>query len=255
MFPVLDIFLEYWIEHVTFGLLYVMFTFPTRIFYRGVPGMQLVVIVVFGAVDQPLAACMLIVYFLEIYIKMVGLQVWHEGRHSFIVLHLFVHNNKLEKIQERSLRILQDIYELSNEELLNRNGSSTLLLHSIKLLLLEAYKSFHDSNADCLHNIFKFNYTCHERRPVKLIQPKTRTTPYGLRSFSYLGSQLWNDIVNSARGIANCDFDDLMDLLKHWECSRKNEGSHMYDIYYFECVIVLPLISLNFTFSYSLDHL
>ena len=24
-------------EHVTFGLLYVMFTFPTRIFYRGVP--------------------------------------------------------------------------------------------------------------------------------------------------------------------------------------------------------------------------
>ena len=31
-------FLEYWIEHVSFGLLYVMFTFPTRIFYRGVPG-------------------------------------------------------------------------------------------------------------------------------------------------------------------------------------------------------------------------
>ena len=30
--------LEYWIEPVTFGLLYVVFTFPTRIFYRGVPG-------------------------------------------------------------------------------------------------------------------------------------------------------------------------------------------------------------------------
>ena len=37
MFPALDILLEYWIEHVTFGLLYVMFTFPARIFYRGVP--------------------------------------------------------------------------------------------------------------------------------------------------------------------------------------------------------------------------
>ena len=34
----LDIFLVYWIEHVTFGLLYVMFTFPTRVFYRGIPG-------------------------------------------------------------------------------------------------------------------------------------------------------------------------------------------------------------------------
>ena len=31
MFPPLDILLEYWIEHVTFGFLYVMFTFSTRI--------------------------------------------------------------------------------------------------------------------------------------------------------------------------------------------------------------------------------
>ena len=38
MFVSLDNLLEYWIEHVSFGLLYVMFTFPTRIFYRGVQG-------------------------------------------------------------------------------------------------------------------------------------------------------------------------------------------------------------------------
>ena len=38
MFQPLDIRLEYWIEHVAFGLLFVMFTFPTRIFYKGVPG-------------------------------------------------------------------------------------------------------------------------------------------------------------------------------------------------------------------------
>ena len=38
MFSPLDFLLEYWIEHVTLGLLYVVFTFPSRIFYRGVPG-------------------------------------------------------------------------------------------------------------------------------------------------------------------------------------------------------------------------
>ena len=38
MFLPLYILLEYWIEHVTIGLLYVMLTFPTRMFYRGVPG-------------------------------------------------------------------------------------------------------------------------------------------------------------------------------------------------------------------------
>ena len=38
MFLPLDILLEYWIEHVSFELLYAMFTFSTRIFCRGVPG-------------------------------------------------------------------------------------------------------------------------------------------------------------------------------------------------------------------------
>ena len=38
MFPTLDILLEYWIEHVAFGIHYGMFTFHTRISYMGVPG-------------------------------------------------------------------------------------------------------------------------------------------------------------------------------------------------------------------------
>ena len=37
--PSVGILLENLIEHVTFGLLYIMFTFLTRIFYRGVAGM------------------------------------------------------------------------------------------------------------------------------------------------------------------------------------------------------------------------
>ena len=88
-------------------------------------------------------------------------------------------NNKLEKIQDRSLRILHDTYELSNEELLNKNGSYTLLLHRLKLLVMETHKSFHCINANCLHGVFKFNSTSHERRSDKLIQPKRRTTSKG----------------------------------------------------------------------------
>ena len=51
MFLPLDILLEYWIERVTFGLLYVMFTFPTRIFNWEFQALQLIVLVAFGAVD------------------------------------------------------------------------------------------------------------------------------------------------------------------------------------------------------------
>ena len=152
--------------------------------------------------------------------------------------------NKLEKIWERSLRILQDTYEQSYEEILNRNGStgmilglhsanekrrykvtpsligwaqtynhpwsSTLLIHKLKLLLLETYKSFHGIIANKT-----FSNSTVRRRSVKLIQPKRRTTSNGLQSFWYLRSKLWNDIINSDAGMANCDFDNWMGFLKH----------------------------------------
>ena len=38
MFLPLDIFFEYWIEHVTLGLIYAMFRCSVRIFYGVVPG-------------------------------------------------------------------------------------------------------------------------------------------------------------------------------------------------------------------------
>ena len=49
------------IEDVTFGLLYIMLRFSIR----NVQALPLIVFVVFGAVDYPLASCML-VHFLEI---------------------------------------------------------------------------------------------------------------------------------------------------------------------------------------------
>ena len=78
-------------------------------------------------------------------------------------------NNKLEKIQEWSLRILDDTYELSYDELLEKNGSSTLLLHKLKLLRLLKIQIFPCHECKLLHNVSKFNCTSHRRRSVKLV--------------------------------------------------------------------------------------
>ena len=47
----LDILFEHWIECVTFELLYVMFRFSTRVFYRGVQVLQLIVLAVLDPRD------------------------------------------------------------------------------------------------------------------------------------------------------------------------------------------------------------
>ena len=51
MFPPLDTLIEYWIEYATFGRLYVMFTFPTRMLTGQFQALQLIVPAVFGAMD------------------------------------------------------------------------------------------------------------------------------------------------------------------------------------------------------------
>ena len=44
-----------------------------------------------------------------------------------------------------------------------------------------------------------------------------RTTTHGLRSFSYLGAKLWNDLVNSDPAISYFDFNELVSFLKCWD--------------------------------------
>ena len=67
-------------------------------------------------------------------------------------------------------------------------------------------------NAECLHDLFEVNKTTNETRSHKIIQPKRKTTSNGLRTFSYLGSKLWNDPVNLEPAIANIEFDELIEL-------------------------------------------
>ena len=116
-------------------------------------------------------------------------------------------NNKLEKIQERSLRILFNYYESDVHGLLDSIGGQTLALRRLKYMLLEVYKCIKKVNAPCLHNLVNVNTITYQLRTSKLEQPLRRTTRYGLRTFSYVGSHLRNFVLNDYSDIAQIDFD------------------------------------------------
>ena len=79
-----------------------------------------------------------------------------------------VNNNKLEKIQERSLRILFSDYESDVHDLLDSIGGQTLALRRLKFMLLEVYKCIKKVNAPCLHNLFNTNTIPYQLRTSKL---------------------------------------------------------------------------------------
>ena len=128
-----------------------------------------------------------------------------------------VNNNKLEKIQERSLRILFSDYESDVHDLLNSIGGQTLALRRLKFMLLEVYKCIKKVNAPCLHNLFNTNTIPYQLRTSKLEQPLRRTTRYGLRTFSYVGSHLWNSVSNDHSDTAHIDFNEFRAFLNTWK--------------------------------------
>ena len=112
-------------------------------------------------------------------------------------------NNKLEQIQERSLRTLLSDTRSDYESLLDTFGTIPLLTSRLKYMTLEAVRSVRQYNAACLHDMFHVNEVPYEMRWNKIIQPKMKTTTHGLRSFSYLGAKLLNDLLKEIPDV--CD--------------------------------------------------
>ena len=54
-------------------------------------------------------------------------------------------------------------------------------------------------------------------RTPKLEQPIRRTTNYGLRTFSYLGSKMWNESVSDFNHTCDTDIFELRNFIKQWE--------------------------------------
>ena len=126
-------------------------------------------------------------------------------------------NNKLETILERWLRILFNDFESDVHELLDSIGGQTLALRRLKYMLLGVYKCIQKVNAHCLHNLVNSNTIPYQLRTSKLEQPLHRTTRYGLRTFSYVGSHLWNFVLNDYSDIAEIDFGDFKAFLSAWK--------------------------------------
>ena len=57
-----------------------------------------------------------------------------------------------------------------------------------------------------MNNLFEVKQYYHcLRYGTRLFQPKVRTTTYGLRTISYLGAKLWNDIPVHMKNIHHMD--------------------------------------------------
>ena len=128
-----------------------------------------------------------------------------------------MNNSKIEKIQERALRIVYSDYESDYKTLLSIFGTDTMLLSRLKIMILEVFKSLKGINPGYLHDIFYIKEQPYSLRdPLRLVQNKKNSTTFGLRSFGYLGSKMWNDLPPQFKDLEDTDISHFKCLLKQW---------------------------------------
>ena len=109
------------------------------------------------------------------------------------------YNNKINKLQERALRLVYDEYESSFDDLLNKNKSFSIHHQNIQKLVMEVYKSLNKSSPD---NYFDSLFTLKQRQdPLQndLLVPSVKTVTKGKDSAKYLGAVIWNSIPSAIR--------------------------------------------------------
>ena len=129
-----------------------------------------------------------------------------------------VNNDKLEKIQERSLRILSNDYDSSYDELLLQFSTTSLHVSRLKHILTEVFKTIKGLNPECFESLFEIKHTDYSMRNNYILnQPKRNTTTFGLRSISYVGAKLWNELPHHRLDFIDMSVSEFKRYLVSWE--------------------------------------
>ena len=105
---------------------------------------------------------------------------------------------KIEKIQERALRILYNNFSSDLESILNKSGKSTVEVKRLRTLALEVPKTLNNMNLQYMTEIFhKTAFTTH--RPLNLGVNENHTTKYRNKGLICLGAHIWNSLPNQIK--------------------------------------------------------
>ena len=134
--------------------------------------------------------------------------IWHFGTMTSA--------RKIEKIYERSLRLVTKDYISNYEELLTKTNCNTLVLSRLKCLALHMYKCYNDHVPAYVNVFSKRNsqYDLRDELQYNLYRFKTKT--YGYRTIKYAGAKLWNSLPVKFK--RSKDLNEFKNCLTSWNC-------------------------------------
>ena len=109
-------------------------------------------------------------------------------------------NNRINHLQERSLRIVYNDYSSTFEILLSRDNSVTVHHRNIRLLAIELFKVKNDLSNPIMSELFDLRDIGYNfRSQTDFMLKKINTSNYGLKSLKYFAPKIWNIVPSTIR--------------------------------------------------------
>ena len=107
---------------------------------------------------------------------------------------------KVEKIQERGLRIVWNDYQSDYKTLLEISGRELMYISRLKKLACFVYKCFNNTGPGLTNDLFNKKEIKYDLRDGSRVeQPLCSMTRYGLNSIAYQGASLWNSLPHDLK--------------------------------------------------------
>ena len=127
-----------------------------------------------------------------------------------------VNSDKIEHLQYRALKFVYNEYDVSYSDLMERASVSSLLIGRMRRLAIEVFKCVHRLSPKYVCEMFEIHNVNYDfRDPFPLKQRAYKTITHGRRTFSYMGSKLWNDLPNDVKSITSLE--EFKDTMRKWD--------------------------------------
>ena len=128
-------------------------------------------------------------------------------------------NNKFNKHQERSLRILYNDDISTFTQLLEKDNSITVHDRNIKLLAKEMFKVHNNILPNALGDLVTKRIMIYDlRNPSTYLRDKSSTTSYGTESLRILGPKIWDLLPSDIKSADNLQ--SFQTKIKNWNCEN-----------------------------------
>ena len=130
--------------------------------------------------------------------------------------------NKIEKIQYRSLKMLTNDYNSDYKDLLEITKNSTMGIKRLRTLALEVFKTVNNLNPDFMKDIFYLSpYQTHKKYDIFV--HSRNTASFGDISLRALGPHVWNSLPENIKSTDTISV--FKNFIKNWcgpKCKCKN---------------------------------